>query len=121
MTHVWTKQLNLEGKKMATCDDFTITLKNSTDAEIKVTKVEYEDGSDFKTENCLGVDGLEKIEKDHSKSFKRNLQGIGGESTCLRVTYQHHIGGTTWGSKLVETTAPFTAHDNGFKTVTLTR
>lgn len=106
---------------MTTCGNFTIIVKNSTDAEIKVTKVEYQDGSTFKTENCLGIDGVEKIEKDHAKSFKRNLQGIGNESTRLRVTYQHHIGGTTWGEKLVAATDQFLAEDNECRTVTLTR
>ena len=105
---------------MANCQDFTITLQNSTDAEIKATKFEYKDGSDWKTENIFGIDGFKKIEKDHHIDFKRNLQGIGDESTCFKVTYRHHIGGTTWSTDKVKTTDPFTAHDNGKKTVILT-
>jgi len=121
MISVHSSNLILKGNRMTTCGNFTINVKNSTDAEIRVTKIEYKDGSNFKTENCLGIDGVEKIEKDHAKGFNRNLQGIGNESTSIRVTYQHHIGGTTWGDKLVETTDPFTALDNRSKTVTLTR
>lgn len=104
---------------MANCQDFTITLHNSTDGEIKVTKFEYKDGSNFKTENMFGIDGHQKIEKDHGVSFKRNLQGIGDESTQFKVTYKHHVGGTLWGDDNVQTTETFTAHDNGSKTVIL--
>lgn len=104
---------------MANCQDFTVTLQNSTDGEIKVTKFEYKDGSKFKTENLLGIDGHQKIEKDHSVSFKRNLQGIGNESTQFQVTYKHHIGGIKWGNENVQTTEVFTAQDNGNKTVIL--
>lgn len=105
---------------MANCENFTITLHNSTDGEIKVTKFEYKDGSNFKTENMFGLDGHQKIEKDHGVSFTRNLGGIGDESTQFRVTFKHHVGGTLWGDDNVQTTEVFTAHDNDDKTVNLT-
>lgn len=106
---------------MAKCEDFRIILKNHADGEVKATKFEYKDGSKWKTENMFGLDGIQKIEKDHQVSFTRNLGGIGDESTKFRVTYKHHIGGTRWGSKLCEITSAFVAHDNGSKTVTLSR
>ena len=106
---------------MATCENFHITLKNSCDGEVKATKFEYKDGSNWKTESMLGLDGIQKIEKDHAIPFVRSLGGVGDESTQFRVTYQHHLGGTKWGGAIVETTDPFVAHDNGSKTVTLTR
>jgi hypothetical protein len=106
---------------MANCENFKVTLKNSADGEIKATKFEYKDGSNWKTENMFGLDGYQKIEKDHSVPFTRDLGGIGDESTCFKVTYKHHIGGTKWGDDIVEMTDSFTAHDNGSKTVTLTR
>lgn len=106
---------------MANCQDFTITLHNSTHAEIKVTKFEYKDGSKWKVENMLGVDGHQKIEKDHEIPFTRDLEGIGSENTQFRVTYQHHVGGTKWSQDFIETTATFKAIDNGRKTVTLTK
>ncbi len=104
---------------MATCENFTITLQNSTDGEIKATKFEYEDEGTFKTENMFGLDGYQKIEKDHSVDFTRNLGGIGDETTRFRVTYKHHIGGTQWGVDNVQTTGSFVAHDNGSRTVVL--
>ena len=106
---------------MANASNFTITLKNSTDAEIKATKFEYKDGTKWETENLFGLDGFKKIEKDHSFPFTRTLQGVGDEGTCFKVTYKHHIGGTTWSTDKVETTAPFVCHDNGSKIVTLTK
>lgn len=106
---------------MATCENFTIVLKNSCDGEVKAKRFEYKDGSSWKTENMFGLDGYQKIEKDHSIPFTRNLGGIGDESTQFRVTYSHHLGGTKWGGDLVETIDSFVAHDNGSKTVTLTR
>lgn len=106
---------------MATCENFLITLKNSCDGEIKVSKFEYKDGSKWDSENMFGVDGVQKIEKDHAIPFRRNLGGIGEESTQFRVTYKHHLGGTKWGDDIVETTPAFTAHDNHSKTVVLTR
>ena len=105
---------------MATASDFSITIHNSTDAEVKVTKFEYKDGSSWKTENMFGLDGLQKIEKDHGVVFKRDLGGIGDESTQFRLTYQHHVGGTLWGTPICTTTSSFVCHDNGRKTVTLT-
>ncbi len=107
---------------MATCENFKITLHNSTDAEVRVKKFEYKDGSRWKTEEGIfGVDGHQKIERGHGVTFTRNLGGVGDETTQFRVTYEHHIGGTLWGDDISEVTAPFTAHDNGSKTVTLTR
>jgi hypothetical protein len=106
---------------MATCQDFKITLKNSADGEIKATKFEYKDGSKWKTENMFGIDGYQKIEKDHQVSFTRDLEGILCENTQFRVTYRHHIGGTVWGGDIVQTTETFEAKNNGSKTVTLTR
>jgi hypothetical protein len=107
-------------KTMANCEDFTITLRNSTHGEIKATKFEYKDGSNWKIERMFGLDGIQKIEKDHSISFKRDLEGIGGESTQFRVTYQHHLGGTKWSADKSELSDTFTALDNGAKMVTLT-
>ncbi|MGD1974731.1 MAG: hypothetical protein PVH37_24825 [Desulfobacterales bacterium] len=106
---------------MARCENFKIILVNDTDAEIKVKKFEYEDGSKWKTENMLGLDGHEKIQHGKRKKFTRNLGGIGNEKTCFRVTYSHHIGGTKWGSNKVETTGMFLAQDNGKKEVFLTK
>lgn len=105
---------------MTTCGNFTITLLNKTDAEVKVSKFEYKDGSNWKTESMFGLDGIQKIEKDHSIPFERDLGGIGDESTQFRVTYKHHVGGTVWSADKCAVSDTFTAHDNGRKTVTLT-
>lgn len=106
---------------IARCENFMITLQNSCDGEIKATKFEYLDGSNWKTENMFNLDGHQKIEKDHAIPFNRALAGIGDESTKFRVTYKHHLGGTKWGPTLVETTDAFVAHDNGSHTVALTK
>ena len=105
---------------MATASDFSIVIHNGTDAEVKVTKFEYKDGSNWKTGNILGVEGHQTIEKDRGVVFKRDLGGIGDESTQFRLTYQHHVGGTLWGTPICTTTSSFVCHDNGRKTVTLT-
>ncbi|HYI82296.1 MAG TPA: hypothetical protein VEX11_03690 [Acetobacteraceae bacterium] len=105
---------------MANCENFKIILRNSTHGEIKVTKLEYKDGSKWETERMFGLDGIQKIEKDHSVTFTRDLGGVGDESTQFRVTYQHHIGGTKWSADKCEVTDAFTAHDNGSRMVTLT-
>jgi hypothetical protein len=105
---------------MANCEDFKITLMNNTHAEIKVTKFEYKDGSNWKTENMLGLDGCQKIEKEHGFTWTRDLEGIGNENTQFRVTYQHHVGGTKWGDAISAVTSVFEAEDNHSRTVTLT-
>jgi len=105
---------------MAKCENFKIILKNCADGEVKVTKFEYKDGSKWRTEHMFGIDGHQKIEKDHKISFTRNLRGIGDERTKFRVTYKHRYGGTLWGSKTIKTTGGFTAHDNGHEEVRLT-
>lgn len=105
---------------MATAERFQIKIVNETNAEVKVKKFEYRDGSTWKTENMFGVDGHQKLEHDHGLTWTRNLGGIGDESTQFRVTYAHHIGGTRWGRNRVACTESFVAHDNDKRTVTLT-
>ncbi len=106
---------------MATCEDFKITIYNDTHAEVKVKKFEYKDGTKWKTETGMfGVDGIQKIEKEHGFTWTRNLGGIGDETTQFRVTYSHHIGGTKWGDDRIASTDSFVAHDNHSKKVTLT-
>ena len=92
---------------MATASNFAITIHNSTADEVKATKFEYKDESNWKTEHLFGVDGHQEIEPGHGVVFTRNLGGVGGESTQFRVTYEHHIGGSVWGSPKVETTGSF--------------
>ena len=107
---------------MATAEKFVITIQNQCDGEIRATKLEYKDGPTWRREAVFGLDGHQKIEKDHGIRFSpQNLSGIGDEQTQLRVTYQHRGGGAVWGPDLVETTDPFVAHDNGSKTIVLTR
>lgn len=106
---------------MGTATDFDITIYNDTHVEVKVKKFEYNDDGDWKTENFLGADGVQKIEPEHGFKWTRNLGGIGNASTQFRVTYSHHIGGTKWGEDLVEYSDTFVADDHGSKRVTLTR
>ena len=107
---------------MATCQNFRITVKNSCHGEIKVKKFEYKDGSNWKTETgMLGPDGSKKIEKDHDFTWTRDLGGISNEDTQFRVTYSHHVGGTTWGSEISAVTGTFRAQANESRTVTLTQ
>lgn len=105
---------------MANCGDFKITLMNGTHGEIKVTKFEYKDGSNWKTENMLGADGHQKIEEDHGFTWTRDLEGVGNEDTQFRVTYKHHVGGTKWGDDKCMVTSVFRALPNEGRTVTLT-
>jgi hypothetical protein len=105
---------------MANCSNFTITLKNDTNGEIKVTKFEYKDGENWKTENMFGIDGHQKIEQGHSIPFTRNLGGIGNENTQFKVTYKNHLGGIKWSDAHSQLTESFRAQDNEAKTVSLT-
>ena len=105
---------------MATASNFRVTVHNSINDEVKATKFEYKDGSTWRTEAMFGLDGHQKIEKGHGIVFTRDLEGVGGEETQFRVTYQHHAGGTVWGSDKSAVTEPFTCNDNGGRTVTLT-
>ena len=105
---------------MANCKDVYILVQNSADVEVKVTKFEYKDGSNWKTENMFGLDGFQKIEKDQHFIWVRDLEGIRNESTQFRVTFRRHIGGTAWASEEVVTTATFTCSDNERQFVTLT-
>ena len=104
---------------MATASNFSITIHNSTSDEVKVTRFEYKDGSTWKTESIFGLDGHQKIEKGHGIVFTRDLEGVGGEETQFRVTYQHHVGGTVWGNDKSAATGSFTCNDNRSRTVTL--
>jgi hypothetical protein len=109
----------------ANCEDFTVWLRNETlGLEIKATKFEYKDGSKWKTENLLGVDGYEIIDVYQAAEFKRNLQGVGSESTQFRVTYKLEDGYTTygfrkWGDDKIQTISAFTCRDNGTRSVRL--
>jgi hypothetical protein len=105
----------------ATCEDFRLSIKNSTADEIKVKRIQYRDGGDWLTENALGADGFKKIEPGHVEPFTRNFQRVGGETTRFRITYAHHHGGSEWDDDLVVESSSFTCTDNGSKTVTLTQ
>jgi hypothetical protein len=107
-----------------TCNDVCIVLINNDIAGkvIKATKFEYKDGSKWKTENLLGLDGHQKIEPHDAAGFDRNLQGIGGERTQFKVTYKSEswlAEGPRWGDEVVETTDTFTCHDHGYYFVEL--
>jgi hypothetical protein len=73
---------------MANCENYKITVMNSTHGEIKVTKFEYKDGSNWKTENMLGLDGHQKIEEKHGLTWTRDLEGVGNEDTQFRRAVQ---------------------------------
>jgi hypothetical protein len=103
---------------MANCEDFTITIQNRTGVEIRTTKLEYRDGTETHTEHAFGVDGSDRIDNGRDNKYKRNLQGIGEESTELTVTYQLRSG-NDWSANHVVTTDTFTCRDNGSKTITI--
>jgi len=106
----------------SSCKDMRILLINNDSAgKVKATKFEYEDGSEWKTENPFGLDGHQRIEPNDAAAFERNLQGIGGERTQSRVTYQFEswLEGPRWGDEIVETTGRFTCHDHGSYSVRL--
>lgn len=104
-----------------TCKNVNITMSNSTSAEIKLTKLEYKDfdKNKWNTENVFGVDGVQKLEPGVSMKTTRDLQNVGNDPTQLRVTYQHHMGGTKWGDKLTATGAQFTCSDGTSNTLML--
>ena len=89
---------------------------------MKVKKLEYKDGSNWKAETGMfGPGGSQKIEEDHGFTWTRDLGGIGNEDTQLRVTYSHHVGGTKWGSDISAVTGTFRAQDGESRAVTLTQ
>jgi hypothetical protein len=95
-----------------TCSNVDVTIKNSTSDEIKVKRFEYLDGSTWRTETGMfGVDGFQKLMPNKSVPFERDLERVGGESTRIRVTYAHHIGGSKWGSDRTFYTSTFTCID----------
>lgn len=107
---------------MATCEDFVITMKNACDGEIEALELEYKEGPRWRREASAGLSGRRKIAKDHQVTLPpRTLRGIGNETTQLRVTYRHRLGGSQWGPSRVETTHPFIARPNGKKTIVLSR
>ena len=97
---------------MANCENFKIHLQNDTPDEVKVTKIEYKDGSKWKAENMFGLDGHQELERGQCLPFKRGLESVGNESTQFRVTYQHHIGCTKWGPDKCGVAGAFVARDN---------
>ena len=102
----------------------TIKLHNTTDNEIKVTRFQYQDtneSSTWYTENLLGVDGLKKIEANQTWTCpdKRNLEHVKDDPTKIKVTWNKHIGGTTWGSDQTYTSPEFTCHDDSSHTVNI--
>jgi hypothetical protein len=106
-----------------TCKNVKITMSNNTSDEIKLTKLEYKDFDKGKwnTENAFGVDGIQKLEHGVSMNTTRDLQNVGNDKTELRVTYQHHMGGTKWGDKITVTGDQFTCKNEGTHTVSLTK
>ena len=99
----------------ATCSRVEITLHNGSADQIKVTKFEYEDAGVWKTDGMFGSEGYQKLDAGMRLTWTRNLEGVGGESTKFKATYQHHIGGAKWGTDKVVTIGPFTCVDTTTK------
>jgi hypothetical protein len=106
-----------------TCKNVKISMSNQTGVEIKLTKLEYHDldKNKWDTENVFGVDGIQKLENNVAMTTTRDLQNVGDDPTELRVTYQHHMGGTKYGDKITTTGSQFTCKDSSSHTVTLTK
>jgi hypothetical protein len=105
---------------MSTAKNIRIGLYNDTECEVKVTKIEYQDGDKWKVENCLGLDGHQKLMPHKSIDLKRqNLEGVGDEMTQIRITYKDHVGGSKWGKDKVICSSDFTAFENFGLTVHL--
>jgi hypothetical protein len=99
--------------EMSAGKNVTLTIINYSDAEVKVSKVEYQDGSDWRPEHCLGFDGIQKIEP-HGQSIifpSRDLEHVGGQETEFQVTYREHAGGTSWGDEMYAWSPRFTPGD----------
>ena len=71
------------------CKNFTVSIKNDTDHEIKVTKFEYYDytKSKWRTEALLGLDGHQKIGSGEKWSKTRGLEHVKNDSTKFKITY----------------------------------
>ncbi|WP_373540233.1 hypothetical protein [Chamaesiphon sp.] len=106
-----------------TCNNVDITLTNSTPDEIKITKLEYYDfdKGQYRTETgVFGVDGKQNLERGQSFPIaNRDLEKVNDDSTQIRVTYRHRIGGDKYGSTVTDSTPTFTCRDNMSKTVVL--
>jgi hypothetical protein len=102
-----------------TAKNVTIHLHNATPDEIKVTKFEYYDYDDakYRTESMFPVDGFQKIEHNATWSKTRDLEHIKDDKTKFKVTWQRHIGGTSWGSDQTTKTDDFTCHSDMSKQV----
>src|ERR1700760_2774581 len=83
---VWTMDVNpfkpvSRRHTMATAEDFTITVYNDLNDELKITKVEYKtDDSSWKTKHLLGIDGHQKLEPYQHYSWQVSLHGVGEAS-----------------------------------------
>jgi hypothetical protein len=98
-----------------TCKNVDINLKNATTDEIQITKLEYYDfdNDKYRAETgVFGIDGKQNVFAD--KSFRianRDLEKINNESTQIRVTYRHRIGGNKYEPPVTENTPTFTCRD----------
>ena len=103
------------------CNNVVIRLKNATSDEIKITTFQYFDfdKSKWRTESMFGIDGFQKLEPGKSMPWTRDLEHVGADDTKFKVTYQHHIGGTKWGTDRNVTTGTFKCQDGLSKEVSL--
>lgn len=104
---------------MAKANDFKITIVNQSGLRIRVTKFEYKDGSKWKTENMFGLEGYDIIVEDGSRTYTRDLGGIGGERTCFRTTYKHDYGEHRGEKRTFTTNRFFARKENDSKTIRL--
>lgn len=104
---------------MATCEDVTIFITNSTGVEVKATRFQYTDEGRSRDENIFSF-GSDTFDPGETKDYgPRNFGKIGNENTEFTVTYQHRSG-NSWGPNLVETTGTFNCDDNDDFHITLT-
>jgi hypothetical protein len=105
------------------CKNVKITISNSTPDEVKVTSFEYfdYDRNTWRTENMLGIDGIQKLDASKGLTWTRDLEHVSNDNTKFKVTYEHHIGGVRWGAALSATTSEFKCTEGLAKTVVLTQ
>ncbi len=96
-----------------TCKNVEIKLINATKDEIKLTKLEYDDSGQYRTEiGVFGVDGKQKLQQKKSFEKTRDLKKVNDEQTHIRVTYRHLIGGDKYESPVTQKSSTFTCRDN---------
>jgi hypothetical protein len=96
------------------CQQLNINITNKSEAEIKITAVDYFDPQQRQWRNEARIEQI--LANNAQWQWRRSLEQVRDATTRLRITYQTRLTGlhlNNYSAKRTAESAPFTCTNNG--------